>query len=54
MESQDWIYAWEESFVDEDGRLCVVTMLSHAKAVGEPQALWSWSGAGVSGVWWGF
>jgi len=28
METEDWIYAWEESFVDEDGQLWVVTMLS--------------------------
>ena len=29
MEGDDWIYAWEESFVDEDGQLWMVTMLSH-------------------------
>jgi hypothetical protein len=29
MEDEDSIYAWEESFFDEDGQLWAVTMLSH-------------------------
>jgi hypothetical protein len=29
MESEEWVYAWEESSFDEDGQLWVVTMLSH-------------------------
>jgi hypothetical protein len=29
MESEESIYAWEESLLDEDGQLWVVTMLSH-------------------------
>ncbi len=29
MESEESIYAWEESLFDEDGQLWVVTMLSH-------------------------
>ena len=29
MESEESIYAWEESLFDEDGQLWAVTMLSH-------------------------
>ena len=28
MEEEEWVYAWEEDLVDEDGQLWVVTMLS--------------------------
>ncbi len=29
MESEEWIYAWEDSFFDEDVQLWVVTLMSH-------------------------
>jgi hypothetical protein len=28
MDEEEWVYAWEEDLVDEDGQLWVVTMLS--------------------------
>ena len=28
MEDEEWVYAWEEDLVDDDGQLWVVTMLS--------------------------
>ena len=28
MDEDEWVYAWEEDLVDEDGQLWVVTMLS--------------------------
>jgi len=28
MDKEEWVYAWEEDLVDEDGQLWVVTMLS--------------------------
>ena len=28
MEEEEWVYAWEEELVDEDGQLWVVTMMS--------------------------
>jgi len=28
MESDEWVYAWEEDLFDEDGQLWVVTMSS--------------------------
>ena len=28
MEEEEWVYAWEENLIDEDGQLWVVTMSS--------------------------
>ena len=28
MDEEEWVYAWEEDLVDEDGQLWVITMLS--------------------------
>jgi hypothetical protein len=28
MDDEEWVYAWEEDWVDEDGQLWVITMLS--------------------------
>jgi hypothetical protein len=45
METDEWVYAWEESFFDEDGQLWVVTMLSllmlpiHEELVIQPMLL---------------
>jgi hypothetical protein len=28
MDEEEWVYAWEDNFVDEDGQLCIITILS--------------------------